>query len=316
MKIITALLAALSPKRSDDEPASSLDLFDAADAGLVVPAYREQTVIVVGSPRSQRRGAMLRDAARPNAQQTVTVAACGSCGTAGKVQDGIVIAQCGCGGGMAQSMMVDSSAPGGNGGGFGSYGLGGGGNLVANPPGVTPPCDPWAGCYPRSICDMRTMRFKSNSWAEMLRASRMARQPYQDPYYDSIWMDTILSPITTVAAGVTVDIPLQPTAGTFALFYYEIIAVDPTTQVQQVDWRSRRPRIEGCPVPCSTGDQDELAQLTMKVPESCCGIPLVAWVDEESRNTPLLTSVTNNQAAGDLLFQVKGRGYCCNERIC
>lgn len=310
MKIIASLLAAIAgPRRDDDEPASSLDLFALADEGLIVPASREQHVIVIGeTARASRRGKMLRDAQRPNAQQTVTVAACGSCGVAGKVQDGIVIAQCGCGGGMPVSYTsgVDSSAP-------VNPGFSGAGGFVANPPGIG---DPWPGCFPRSLCDARTMAFKSKSWAEMLRNSRMARCPYQDPYYDSIWMDTLLSDITTVAAGARVDIPLQPTAGTFALFYYEIIAVDPTTQVQQVDWRSRRPRIEGCPVPCSTGDQDELAQFTMKVPEACCGVPLVAWIDEESRNTPLLTNVINNQAAGDLLFQVKGRGYCCNERIC
>jgi len=187
------------------------------------------------------------------------------------------------------------------------------GDLVANP-GDIPPCNP--GCYPRSACDIRSGFFRYTTYAEQLRNSRMRKAPWSDPYYDSIYMDTLLSAITTVAAGASVDIPVTPTAGTFAAFYYEIVAVDPTTGVAQVDWTAGQPRVEGCPVPCGTGDQEALSQFVQKVPEACCGNPLAAWLDEERAGTPLLVPFTNTQAAGDLSVQIRLRGYCCNNRIC
>lgn len=279
------------------------NLFALAAAGLIVPAV-EQHSIVIGN-RNLQRGAMLRGAAAQRPQSQVTIAACGECGKPGqRRQDGVVIAQCSCGTGAARAFAAapPSSVP-----------TPGGmpGNYSANP---FP--DPMPGCYPRSLCDPRTNVLQSSNFASMLRASRMQQAPYVDPWYDWVWMDEILSDVTTVGAGLTVNVELQPEAGTFALFYYDIIAVDPTTQVQQVDWRAARPRIEGCPVPCSSGTTAALSQLIMKVPEGCCGQPLVAWIDEESRNTPLITPVTNNQAAGDLSVQIRGRGYCCNLRIC
>jgi hypothetical protein len=259
-------------------------------------------------PRAESRGIRIGDrvrgrrrtlqaTTRPESQ--VTIAACGSCGVPNKIEEGIVIAQCGCNGGAARAFATSAGA------------AGGPGSLVANP---YP--DPMPGCYPRSLCDARSMRLKSESWAEMLRRSRMEQMPYEDPYYDSVWMDEIFSAVTTVTAGSTVNIELQPDAGTFALFYYEVIAVDPTTQVQQVDWRAARPRVEGCPVPCSSGDVAALAQFVMKVPEGCAGRPLVAWLDERSKDVPLSMPFTNNQGAGDLSVQLHGIGYCCNERIC
>lgn len=237
--------------------------------------------------RNLSRGALV-----PSNRETVTRQCCGDCG--------LQIGQCGCA--MPTSMMVDSSVPGGSGGGFG---------LVANPD--VPQCNP--GCFPRSACDVRSGLFLYESYSQQLRSSRMRKTPYADPSYDCIFMDTIFSAITTALPGVPIDIPLFPTAGTFALFYYEIVAVDPTTQVQQVDYTSGQPRVEGCPVPCGSGDVQALAQLT-EPPQGFCGIPLVAWLDRESENTPLIVPFTNNQAAGNLSVQVKGRGYCCNTRVC
>lgn len=270
----------------------------------------EQFKISIGQTARERRRANLLAAARQpagaRAESQVTIAACGSCGTPATTdQRGIAVAQCGCSTNTLFNAVGPSSVP---------LNPSGAGSLVANPMPTYP--DPMPGAYPAALCDRRTGVLRSDSWSSMLRNSRMARLPYQDPYYDSVWMDEILSDRTTVAAGVSVDIELTPTAGTFALFYLEIVAVDPTTQVEQVDWTAARARVEGCPVPCSSGDTEALAQFVMKVPESCCGIPIVAWLDEESRNTPLIVPFTNRQAAGDLLVQLRGRGYCCNERIC
>lgn len=263
----------------------------------------DQSLIVIGH-RALRRGEMLRAAASSveSPRRTVTVAQnqvqvgeCNSCGVPKRMQDGVVIAQCGCGGG-SQAFAAATAA-----------GRAGGSGIIP---------DPMSGCYPRSLCDGRTGQLRSDNWGAMVRGSRMQQAPYVDPYYDSVWMDDIWSTPTLVTAGTTVNLTMAPTAGTFALFYYDIVAVDPTTQIAQVDWRAARPRIESCPVPCSTGTNPALAQFVMKVPEACCGKPLVAWLDEVSRNTPLVIPFTNNQAAGDLLVQVGGRGYCCNERIC
>lgn len=254
----------------------------------------EDNTIRIGI-RELQRGALVRS-------NVVTKACCGECG--------LQIGQCGCNGAVSYASAPDTGAPGG----LGQYGLGGAGGFMATPGDGPPPCNP--GCFPRSACDVRSGLFLYQSYSEQLRASRMRKMPYADPYYDSIHMDTIFSAVTTVGPGVSVDIPLFPTAGTFALFYYEIVAVEPLTQVQQVDWRAGQPRVEGCPVPCGTGDVEALSQFVMKVPEACCGTPLAAWLDRESENTPLVTPFTNNQAAGDLLVQIRGRGYCCNTRVC
>jgi hypothetical protein len=258
----------------------------------------EQHEIKIGEQtRLQRRriaGATAR--AAQESKGLVTIAGCGECG--------LKIGQCSCSNGSARAF---ASAPG-AGGGMG----GGSGNYVATPFDVP---TPGPGCYPRSACD-RDSRFVTRTYAEVLRDSRMAKAPYMDPYYDSIYMDELVSEPTTLPAAVTTNIEVTPQFGTFAAFYYEIVVVDPNTQVQQVDWRSARPRVEGCPVPCGSGDTLSLAQLVQKVPEACCGNPLVAWLDESARNVPLIVPVANNQAAGDLLGQVRLRGYCCSNRVC
>lgn len=278
MKIITALLAAISGPNKD-----------------------EQHEIVIGG-RVLQRGQVLRGN-QQRSQARVSVSGCtnGEC---------IAIGQCGCGGAVSYASS-GVPVPGGN-------GMNGSGNFTANPPGTGPgggglQCTP--GCYPRSACDPDG-RFRYEDYATALRNARMQKMPYVDPYFDSIWMQSIYSAVTTVAAGASVDIPLSPVAGTFALFYYDIVAVDPTTQVSQVDWRAGQPRIEGCPVPCGSGEVQALSQFVQKVPEACCGNPLIAWLDRPSEDTPLNVPFTNNQAAGDLLVQVRGRGYCCSTRIC
>lgn len=267
-------------------------------AALAGESREEQHQIMIGARMLQRGQVLRENAQRTQARVRIAEGAC-ACGS------NIAIGQCSCSAGMPTSF---ASSAGGNGNGFGSAGA-----YVANPPGGGIICTP--GCYPRSACDPDG-RFRYDDYASRLRDARIQKTPYADPYFDSIWMQSIYSAVTTVPAGTSVDIPLTPVNGTFALFYYDIVAVDPTTQVAQVDWRAGQPRVEGCPVPCGSGDVEALSQFVQKVPEACCGNPLVAWLDRPSEDTPLNVPVTNNQAAGDLLFQVRGRGYCCSTRIC
>lgn len=250
-----------------------------------------QHSIVIGN-RSLRRGAMLQGGNFGKSAPRVNIgAACGECGVA--------IGQCSC---SAMPTAAAYAPP---------------SDLPSNlPPNIYTPAP---GCFPAAACDSRGM-FRTSTFSEALRNSRMRQAPYVDPAYDSMFMDTIVSDLaaasSTVAAGASGTVELLPVAGTFALFYWEIVAVDPTTQVQQVDWRAGTPRVEGCPVPCGAGDRMMLPAFIQKVPEACCGQPLVAWLDRPSEDTPLQVPVQNNQAAGDLLFQVRGRGYCCSTRIC
>lgn len=251
----------------------------------------QQFKISIGNRQLARGQAMVGQ----RAQATVRIASCGTCG--------VQIGDCNCNRGGATSYTST---------GAGGSTPGGGGNFTSNP-GSPPPCDP--GCYPRSACNADGS-FAYASYAERLRQSSMHKCPHEDPRWDDMHMQRLLSEPTTVAAGVTADVEVSPVAGTFAAFYWGILAVDPATQVEQVDWRAGTPRIEGCPVPCGSGITNSLAQLVMRVPEACCGHPFVAWLDRRAEDTPLLVSVTNNQAAGDLLFQVELRGYCCSTRIC
>jgi hypothetical protein len=254
----------------------------------------EQHEIAIGD-RQRQRGRVLREAA----QNRVTIAgnSCDQCGVA--------IGQCACNGAGARS--------------FASTGVPlpptGSDSYTANPPGGGGGRDipgEWLcrpGCYSRDATPFGMRK-------ALLEASRMRRTPYCDPQMDAIEMDTLVSAVTTVAAGVTVDIEVSPVSGTFAAFYYEIVAVDPTTQVSQVDWRAGTPRIEGCPVPCQTNTEPMLSQFVQKVPEACCGQPGIFWLDKRSEDSPLLVPFTNNQAAGDLDVQIRLRGYCCSTKVC
>jgi hypothetical protein len=246
--------------------------------------------------RALKRGQTLR---REPQRGIVEIESCGDCG--------LQVGACGCNG-SAPTMYASSGVP---------NGAPLGGTVVANPGGgdiYIPP--PGAGCFPQRMCD-RDGRFAYQTYREIMRReSRMKRAPYADPWLDLVEMDTLYSAPTTIAAGATTNVEVQPTAGTFAVYYWDIVVVDPTTQVQQVDWRAGQPRIEGCPIPCVGTDQPALAQFVMKVPENCCGQPLVAWIDRASEDLPLQIPVTNNQASGDILAQVRVRGYCCSTRIC
>lgn len=153
-------------------------------------------------------------------------------------------------------------------------------------------------------------------WRDALRNSRMTRAPYVDPAMDAIEMDTLYSEIFTALPGVPIDLEVSPVTGRFVAAYWEIVAVDPTTQVEQVDWTAGQPRIEGCPVPCQTGDEEALAQFVMKVPEACCGQPGLFWLDKRSEDSPLVVPFTNQQASGNLSVQIRLRGYCCSTKIC
>lgn len=311
----------------------------------------EQSSIVIGQRRRGRgtmlseerirrdeRAKMLRElqarelAARQEPQRAVTISERCS-------QTGIAIGDCGCntcnGGGAGKVMFSSAPStsvqffPSGNQGPL---------NYAPNPTGngtsVPLPngnghgygaddMDPWwtgclptPGCYPLNACSAKREFKLVTYWDIIRKETRCRRAPYTDMAMDWVDMDYIVSPITTIGAGLTVPVNVQPSNGTFAVFYWDIVVVDPTTQVSQVDWRVDHPRVEGCPVPCAQPVGPMLSQFVQKVPEACCGNPLVAWLDRASENLPLTVSVTNNQAAGDLLAQVRVRGYCCSTRIC
>lgn len=245
--------------------------------------------------RDLARGAMLGGSGP--SQMKVTIAACGACGS---TTDGIAIGSCGCGGGSPTSM---------------AYGGGSniplpGGNFTSNPGGPMPPgndvwdCNP--GCYPRGYTQTRYM--------DALRGNLMSR-PGWNPYFDWLTMNSLYSAVVTALPGVPVDIDIAPANGTFAAFYWEIVAIDPATGVQSVDWQVQTPTVVGCPVDCET-TEPILAPLVIKVPEACCGNPFAAWLDRASENVPLRVTFTNNQAAGNLSVQVRLRGICCSTRIC
>jgi len=235
----------------------------------------------------------------------------------------LAIGQCGCNGGprmpgsMAASMplmpstgIADSRFPGVMAGvGVNEAAASG---LSAQGWTVVPPVA--RGGYPRTLCDQYGQPVGwSRAMREVMAAGKM--EPYQDPGYDFTNMDVIYSVPLDVLPGVSTNVDLSPEIGTFALFYYRIVALDPTTRVEQVDWEVSRPQVPGCPVPCSTSGQI-LSPFVRTSPENMCGIPLTAFLDERVRNVPLRTAFLNTQAAGNLTVQIEGRGYCCSERIC
>jgi hypothetical protein len=167
-------------------------------------------------------------------------------------------------------------------------------------------CSP--GCYPRECT--------ASLYAVALREHAWRKQPYTDPLYDYCNMSPIYSDFVDVEPGETVEIQISPRNGTMAAYYYTIVAVDPDTGVDTVDYTYRQPYVDGCPVPCSSGDQDILPKFGEHVPDACCGTPLTAWLDRRSEDVPLNIPVTNNQANGNIRFQVEVRGYCCSTRIC
>lgn len=234
--------------------------------------------------------------------------ACGQCRLA--------IGQCSCSGGGASRVMLATSNPRG-------IPQGGGGTLVADLGPTTPPPDAggWTvippvgrGCYPLKLCnDHGVPTGWSRAMGEVMAMGK--QEPYIDTAYDWANMDVLYSDLITATPGVAVNVDVSPEQGTFAMFYYSLVAVDPTTQVSQVDWRITRPSVPGCPSPCNTPGPI-LSQFVSNNPESCCGIPLTAFLDKRNENVPLRTPFTNNQAAGDLLVQMQVRGYCCSTRIC
>lgn len=256
---------------------------------------------------SDRRRGMMQSASA--AVQQLDAGSCGQCRLA--------IGQCSCAGGSR--VMMASANPRG-------IPQGGGGSLVADLGGPPTQCPAgWTcvppvanGCYPRSICDnLGSPVGWSRAMMEVMAQGK--QEPYTDSHYDFANMDILYSDLTlaasTIAAGVTGNIDVSPEQGTFAAFYYRVVGVDPTTQVSQVDWRVTRPSVVGCPSPCNTPGP-VLSQFVQVAQESCCGIPVAAFLDKRSESSPLRFTITNNQAAGDLLFQVEVRGYCCSTRVC
>lgn len=272
------------------------------------------------------RGQMLKDEAERRAMMTrARTSAAEEC-----TQCRLAIGQCSCNGGgattqqrvsviaavqptttVADSRFSGVVAPGGavnSGHGLSVEADGAGGWVVV--PDVRP------GGYPARLCDRMGQPV---GWGRAMREVMMRgyQEPYVDPGYDMANMDTLYSDIVTATPGVPITIPTSPEVGTFAAFYYSVVAVDPATQVSQVDWRITRPSVIGCPTPCANPGPI-LAQFVMRAQDNgCCpGIPMTAFLDERTRNVPLSTPFTNNQAAGDLLVQIEVRGYCCSDRIC
>lgn len=254
---------------------------------------------------------LLRTRVRAGASQSSSVARrrpvvevagadCGQCG--------IAIGQCACSGGPTKVMYVQGPPP--TGAGSSVPNGGASGSLVADIAPGWDDCEPTKGCYARTWD-----KAGSDSWGGIIATHAHRPAPYMDPTYDFANMDVLYSAIVTVAAGTTVDIPVSPNNGTFAGFYYNVVAVDPTTRVSQDDWSTGTPNVPGCPVACEPVGP-RLSQYSQRVPESCCGIPIRAFLDESFRNSPLNVPFTNNQDAGDLLVQVEVRGYCCSTKRC
>lgn len=240
---------------------------------------------------------------------------------------GAVVGSCGCNGGGRVAQMRSSSIP-------RRPPVGGSGSLVANPP-STPPMPPqpygtdvydpseswWGTCKPCAGCSPR--QFTDSRWRKMLSALRGAggdlagrRAPYLDHLADFTELDTLYSDPTTIGAGLTVNVEVQPEAGCFLAAYYRLVVRTPADGISSVDWTYRKPRIQGCPVPCDNLDRNIAAQFGMSVPEACpCGIPLLAWIQRPGDDLPLQIPITNN-TAGDLVAQVEVRGFCCDGRIC
>lgn len=167
-------------------------------------------------------------------------------------------------------------------------------------------CSP--GCYPRECT--------ASLYALALREHGWRKQPYTDPLYDYCNMSPIYSEFVDIEPGETVEVQVSPRNGTMAAYYYTIVAVDADTGIDTVDYTYRQPYVDGCPVPCSSGDQDILPKFGEHVPDACCGTPLTAWLDRRSEDVPLNIPITNNQATGNIRVQVEVRGYCCSTRIC
>lgn len=237
---------------------------------------------------------------------------------------GAVVGGCGCNGGGATS-YASSGVPTGT-----VFTPPGMGNFVATPSGPQPPgpygadygpsSDRWwnnfclsAPCFPAGYTEARWRRVIA-----MLRGEDLAgrRAPYLDTHLDYMELDTLYSAITNVPAGTTVNVDVQPEAGSFLVAYYRIIGRTAVDGLQQVDYTYRKPRISGCPVPCDNLDREIMAQFGTNSIETCpCGIPLLAWIQRTAEVLPLQVPVTNT-AAVDITFQVEVRGFCCDQRIC
>lgn len=263
--------------------------------------------------RNLQRGQLLQAEAARRATMNQGIALGGASDEPSCNQCRLVIGQCSCNGNVSMASANPRGIP-----------QGGGGNLVGYPQTavavpdnaggwtVVPPVAD--GCFPRKLCDTygRPMGW-GRAMAEVM--ARGKAEPYVDPIYDFANMDVLYSEFITALPGVAINIDVSPEQGTFAGFYYSVVAVDPTTQVEQVDWQIVRPAVVGCPSPCSTAGPI-LPSFVRRSPDGCCGIPLSAFLDRRSETVPLRASFLNNQAAGNLLVQMEVRGYCCSTRIC
>lgn len=211
---------------------------------------------------------------------------------------GFRIGACGCNGAGVRGAAVAASV---------------GGAVAA----AAPPARGWVGAC---SCDapLFPRGFDQDAYRDAL-GKLNPQEPYVDMLHDFMTMDVLYSNITTIApsaVGVVTNVNVLPEAGCFLAFYWRIIVRTDGDGLQQVDWRYRRPRIQGCPIECDNLDRDIMGQFAMSTPEACpCGIPLRAFIQRPSENLPLQVPVTNTGAA-DITAQVEVRGFCCSTRIC
>jgi len=168
---------------------------------------------------------------------------------------------------------------------------------------------PNPGCYPRG------MQGNLNAFGQMLTGQSWRPEPYQDSNYDFCNMDSLYSDIVLALPGVPISLEVAPNQGTFGAFYWDIVAIDDATGVEVSNWRIEQPAVRNCPTPCDVNGPI-LGQFAATTPDACCGKPIRAFLDEESKNAPLEVTFTNGQAAGNMRVQVRVRGYCCSTKVC
>lgn len=158
--------------------------------------------------------------------------------------------------------------------------------------------------------------FNDYAVAQAQRFAAAGYVPYADPDRDLREMDEIVTPLTTIAAGATVDIDLNPVQGWFDLFYIDLsLSTAAGAVVPPEAITASAGQVVGCPLPdCDTGNR-RAGRFLQAIPGCCCGRPRRAIVQPVQNNAPYRTSVTNITAAA-IQVQIMARGFCQSTRIC
>jgi len=133
-------------------------------------------------------------------------------------------------------------------------------------------------------------------------------EPYADPARDSLYMTTIVG-TATIAAGLTTNVPVQSTMGTFDTYYVEIYAVDSNDPQLRQRVLVGRWFVGDCPGDCRT------AAVFSDVYEAgggrCCnGRPLRMRSGRVNEGDNASVEITNPNAAGSVDVQIILHGYC------